>query len=81
MRHHALLSRASLVASALACLSAAPALAQTSDTPAASAADEDTGAIVVTARRREETLISVPIAITALSGQQLADKGDRKSVV
>ncbi len=75
MRHHALFSRVSLIASALACLTAAPALAQSSDAPAASADDEDTSAIVVTARRREETLISVPIAITALSGQQLADKG------
>jgi iron complex outermembrane recepter protein len=75
MRQHALLTRASLLASALACLTAAPALAQTSDTPAASTDNEDTGAIVVTARRREETLISVPIAITALSGQQLQDKG------
>lgn len=75
MRHHALLTRASLLASAFACLTAAPAFAQDSATPAASTDDEDTAAIVVTARRREETLISVPIAITALSGQQLADKG------
>ena len=75
MRHHALLSRASLIASVLAGLVAAPAFAQSSDAPAANAANEDTSAIVVTARRREETLISVPIAITALSGQQLADKG------
>jgi len=75
MRQHALLSRASLIASVFVSLVAAPAFAQTSDSPAATAADDDTGAIVVTARRREETLISVPIAITALSGQQLADKG------
>lgn len=31
--------------------------------------------IVVTARRREETLQSVPIAVTALSGEMLADRG------
>lgn len=31
--------------------------------------------IVVTARRREETLQSVPIAVTALSGQMLAERG------
>ena len=30
---------------------------------------------MVTARRREEILIDGPIAITAISGQQLADKG------
>lgn len=44
---------------------AAPALAQ--DTPAASAGDE----IVVTARRREESLQDVPLAVTAISGEQL----------
>ncbi|MFM5916657.1 MAG: TonB-dependent receptor [Novosphingobium sp.] len=75
MRHHALLTRVSMFASAIAALGAAPAFAQDSADAAASADDQDSAAIVVTARRREETLISVPIAITALSGQQLADKG------
>ncbi|MDK2768103.1 MAG: TonB-dependent receptor [Sphingomonas sp.] len=38
-------------------------------------AEENPGDIVVTARRREETLISVPIAITAYSGAQLERSG------
>ena len=33
------------------------------------------GDIVVTARRREEKLQDVPVAVTALSGQQLAERG------
>ena len=79
MRNHTLLCRASLLASVLFSLAAAPSFAQTStqrpsDKPAAApAADE--GAIVVTARRREENLIDVPIAITAISGDQLANQG------
>ena len=72
MRNYDLLCRASLLASALFSLTAAPAYAQSSATPAA-ADDED--AIVVTARRREENLIDVPIAITAISGDQLAARG------
>lgn len=72
MPAHTLLCRASLVASALAGFYAIPAYAQTAGDAAASG---DEGAIVVTARRREESLISVPIAITALSGDQLADRG------
>lgn len=51
---------------------AAPAYAQDAAEDGASA---DDGEIVVTARRREESLIDVPIAITALSGDQLAAKG------
>ncbi len=47
---------------------ATPALAQQP------AADND-GDIVVTARRREENLIDVPIAITAISGAQLERQG------
>ena len=72
MRNHTLLTQASLLAGALFSLAAAPAQAQDST---AGAEEADNGEIVVTARRREETLISVPIAITALSGDQLAAKG------
>ena len=78
MRNHALLSHASLLASALVSLIAAPAFAQ--DTAASASATgteatDDDSAIVVTARRREENLIDVPIAITAISGTQLANQG------
>ncbi|WP_338467620.1 TonB-dependent receptor [Novosphingobium sp. ZN18A2] len=41
----------------------------------ADASSSNEGAIVVTARRREETLVDVPIAMSAFSGQQLADQG------
>jgi iron complex outermembrane receptor protein len=71
MRLHTLLACSSLFASALAGLTATPALAQSAD----EAAEADDGAIVVTARRREENLIDVPIAITAISGDQLAAQG------
>ncbi len=78
----ALLCRASLIAGAFVALSSAPALAQDTAPTPPSSADEtvatdnaDEGAIVVTARRREETLVNVPIAITAFSGQQLANAG------
>ncbi|MCZ8173286.1 MAG: TonB-dependent receptor [Novosphingobium sp.] len=69
MRTTALLCRASLIASAFAGLTAVPAYAQ----EGASADEGD--AIIVTARRREESLTDVPIAITALSGDQLAAAG------
>ncbi len=53
---------------ALAAITATPVLAQE-----AGASDE--GAIVVTARRREESLLDVPIAISAISGAQLERTG------
>ena len=71
MRKTALLCRASLIASAFVGFTAMPAHAQ----DAAEAAEADSGEIIVTARRREETLVDVPIAITALSGDQLANQG------
>ncbi|HVR89795.1 MAG TPA: TonB-dependent receptor [Novosphingobium sp.] len=51
-----------------------PVLAQSTAT-AVAGEDNDNGVIIVTARRREENLIDVPIAITALSGDQLAASG------
>ena len=48
-----------------------PASAETQDA-AAAASDQD---IVVTARRRNEILLDVPIAVTAYSGEQLARQG------
>ena len=65
----ALLCRASLIASAFAGLSAVPAHAQDG------ASEETGGEIIVTARRREEALTDVPIAITALSADQLERTG------
>jgi iron complex outermembrane recepter protein len=62
---------------AFAALTAAPALAQ--DTAAtdtqASATTPDSGEIVVTARRREETLQTVPIAVTAFTADKLEKIG------
>ncbi|MBN8552005.1 MAG: TonB-dependent receptor [Caulobacterales bacterium] len=59
-------------ASLIGLLTAAPALAQDAPgEPQAETVDE----IVVTARRREETLADVPIAITVQTGDQLAQRG------
>ncbi|SMQ62695.1 iron complex outermembrane recepter protein [Altererythrobacter xiamenensis] len=57
-----------------ATFAATPAAAQTE--PDTAGVDElaETG-IIVTARRREERAIDVPIAVTAISGEQLANQG------
>jgi iron complex outermembrane receptor protein len=58
---------------------AAPLAAQDSAADAAAdavaAAAEDEGTIYVTARRREERLIDVPLSVTALSGEDLVKQG------
>ncbi|WP_086607231.1 TonB-dependent receptor [Erythrobacter donghaensis] len=58
---------------------AAPAMAQDSAADAAAevdaAAAEEEGVIYVTARRREERLIDVPLSVTALSGDALVKQG------
>ncbi|URW75618.1 TonB-dependent receptor [Sphingomonas donggukensis] len=60
----------------LAALSATPAFAQEVANPQETAAEAgDPNEIVVTARRREETLRDVPIAVTAFTGAQLATQG------
>ncbi|MCR2834750.1 TonB-dependent receptor [Parerythrobacter lacustris] len=51
---------------------AAPASAQDETTAESGNAD---GPIVVTARRREERIIDVPLAVTAISGEELAKTG------
>ncbi|MGN3974879.1 TonB-dependent receptor [Tsuneonella sp. SYSU-LHT278] len=72
-----LTARASHIALALASTAvAAPAFAQDlPNEPAASAPTGEEGGIVVTARRREETLIEVPIAVTAYSAAALEQAG------
>ena len=52
---------------------AVPAMAQ--DAPPAAEALQEGGEIIVTARRREERLVDVPIAVTTFSGDQLAKSG------
>jgi iron complex outermembrane receptor protein len=50
-------------------------LSQADPVPAQPAADEGLGDVVVTARRREETLQEVPIAVTSISGDMLEAAG------
>ncbi|WP_294061807.1 TonB-dependent receptor [Sphingomonas sp.] len=52
----------------------AAAAAQAQDAPRAETAARESDEIVVTARFREESLADVPIAITALSGEDLASR-------
>jgi iron complex outermembrane recepter protein len=55
---------------------AAPALAQdTADVRGEVAETSSDGEIVVTARRREERLIDVPLSVTALSGDSMFEQG------
>jgi len=58
-----------------AALGAAPAFAQDSAAAPAAAETEDDGIIVVTARKRDETLADVPIAVTAITGDTLTARG------
>lgn len=72
VRRAALLGGLSVMA-----LSAAPALAQTSPTPAATSSDQatDEGDIVVTAQKRSETLQNVPLSVQAFTGADLERAG------
>ncbi|MGT2514177.1 TonB-dependent receptor [Sphingomonas panni] len=72
--------RASLLMGAA--LAASPAFAQTTETPPAAPADsasvvedQGDGDIVVTARRRAESVIDVPIAMSVVTGDQLTRTG------
>ena len=70
---------------ALAVSLAAPAHAQeaVAEPQAAAAAPEDTGEIIVTAQKRAERLLDVPLAVTAVTGDALADRqiSDTNSLV
>ena len=74
IRRNATRRTALYLGTALFALAAAPASAQDA-APVDPVAEADTGEVVVTARRREETLLDVPIAITAFSGAQLERSG------
>ena len=85
MRFSAISIRALLVGGASLGALAAPALAQSGDTatPAVAATSDQTPPatdvssqeVVVTARRREETLLKVPVAVTAFSARKLEAQG------
>lgn len=63
----------------VAALGAVPAVAQEGSRSASQAASDGVsdGDIVVTARKREERAIDVPIALTAVSGDQIEQRGSR----
>jgi iron complex outermembrane receptor protein len=60
---------------ALGALLAAPAMAQDTGTDVTAVEEASTGDIVVTARRREESLIDVPISMSVVSGDSLVASG------
>lgn len=60
---------------AIVALMASPAMAQDAPAAAPEAAAVNEGDIVVTARRREETLLDVPVAVTAFSASKLERTG------
>lgn len=65
-----------LMLTAAVCALAAPALAQETPAPQAAQADEgNTGDIIVTATRRSEALSDVPLAVSAVTAQSLANSG------
>ncbi len=74
-RHVALLAGTALATLAAPAFAQDTAAAPTTATPKAATPAADTGEdVVVTARFRNESLQSVPIAITAVSGQSLAER-------
>jgi iron complex outermembrane receptor protein len=76
MKQARIIIRAVLLGSiATGALDAAPALAQAAAAPAAASTADEGNGIVVTARRREETLKDVPIAVTAYSAAALDRAG------
>ncbi|MXO89408.1 TonB-dependent receptor [Pontixanthobacter aquaemixtae] len=64
-----------LSGTALLAFAAAPAMAQTAGAEEAAEAIDDDNIITVTARRREERLLDVPLSVTAIGGEDLAKTG------
>jgi iron complex outermembrane receptor protein len=72
----ALLASTSVIARTADEMAAGEAASETSAAePASAEHDMDTGSIVVTARKREETLIDIPLSIQAFTAEDLQDKG------
>lgn len=65
-------STAALLALSSSALGMSQVHAQESEATAATAAEESTAKVVVTARRREESLQDVPVSVTAFSADQLS---------
>lgn len=63
-----------LLASTAAILASTPAIAQ-NNAPSASDGADNGDAIIVTARKREETLLDVPLSVTALTAETIKDQG------
>ncbi len=72
MKAHYSIRALALASAAWTGAMAFPAFAQDASAPAA---DTEEAGIIVTARRREETLVSVPIAVSAFSGADLERGG------
>lgn len=75
MRLHTLGRRLCTVSSLALAIAAAPAFAQDSETSAAEGAQAGETEILVTAQKREQRLIDVPVAINTMSGDAIADRG------
>lgn len=76
MKNHISLSTCSLaVALAFSPAFATSAFAQESAQPAPAADDSGLGDIIVTAQRREQSVQSIPVAVTSFSGEALITRG------
>lgn len=72
-----LLASAALLVPMVMAATAMPAGAQTTAATEQAAADDTVGDVVVTARKRGETIVNVPVSITALSADALEARGIR----
>ena len=73
MTRHAIPTRIVLSLSTAAAALMLPASAFAQDAPAATPADH--GEVVVTAQKREENVLDVPVSISVVGGEQLVDQG------